>query len=175
MNDEQMMVMNLEHEPECLAMLHELGCGEKAFMRDRRRGVRHLVSEIYSPPRVTKVLSSMPGHLLTPGFALDLTCTDPIDGRPWDFDDPKKRARARELLRAQKPLFLIGSPMCKAWSTWQSLNALKRAWRGSSFERRSTSSSCSSCTRSKSTAADSSCMNTLEEPRHGRRTGSSRC
>ncbi len=126
MGDEEMMLMNLEHDPECLAMVHELGCGERAYMRDRKRGVKHLVSEIYSPPRVTKVLSSMPGHLLTPGFALDLTCTDSLDGRPWDFDDPKKRTRARELLRAQKPLFLIGSPMCRAWSTWQHLNALRR-------------------------------------------------
>jgi hypothetical protein len=54
-----------------------------------------ILSEIYSPPRVTKILSSMPGHALAPGVALDLTCTDPFDGLPWDFDKPEKRQRAR--------------------------------------------------------------------------------
>ena len=33
-----------------------------------------------------------------------------------------KRKKAREVLRQSKPLLLIGSPMCTAFSTWQHLN-----------------------------------------------------
>ena len=49
------------------------------------------VSEIYSPPRVTALASSMG---LRPGFALDLTIKDPDDGLPWDSDNPAKQAKA---------------------------------------------------------------------------------
>ena len=113
-------------DPDLAVTLAVLGADRNGFKRERRRATRNLVSEIYSPPRVTKLLSSMPNHFLAPGFALDLTCTDPADGLPWDFDNPVKRARARRLFRAQKPLVLIGSPMCTAWSTWQRLNNVKR-------------------------------------------------
>ena len=59
---------------------------------------------------------------VAPGFALDLTVNDPLDGLPWDFSHAGKRNRARALLREQKPLLLIGSPECKAFSTWMVLN-----------------------------------------------------
>ena len=48
-------------------------------------------------------------HLL-PGFALDLTVVDPLDGLPWDFSKKSKRDRATALLRQQKPYMLIGLP-----------------------------------------------------------------
>ena len=105
-------------DPELAVTMAVLCADRNGFKRERRRAARHLVSEIYSPPRVTKMLSSMPNHFLAPGFALDLTCTDPADGLPLDFDNPIKRARAHRLLRAQTPLVLIGSPMCTAWATW---------------------------------------------------------
>ena len=44
-----------------------------------------VVSEIYSPPKVTSVIKTMPRHGLEPGFSLDLATTDE-QGRPWDFD-----------------------------------------------------------------------------------------
>ena len=56
----------------------------------------------------------------------DITCDDPDDGEPWDFDRREKREKVRRLLRQQKPLFLIGSPMCTAWCSWQKLNAQRR-------------------------------------------------
>ena len=71
-------------------------------------------------------LAGMPSHALAPGFALDLTCTGPRDGLPWDSDKLEKRERARALFREQRPMVLIGSPMCTAWSTWQRLNKHKR-------------------------------------------------
>ena len=48
------------------------------------------VAEIFSPPRVTKQAYKFD---LRPGFALDLTTNDPVDGKPWDFRDPVKRER----------------------------------------------------------------------------------
>ena len=62
---------------------------------------------------------------LTPGLALDLTVNDPDDGMPWDFSLKSKRTKARELLQHSRPVLLIGSPMCTAFSTWQRLNAAK--------------------------------------------------
>ena len=56
-----------------------------------------------------------------PGFALDLTTVD-SDGRPWDFDEKVMRERALERVRREKPLLLVGSPMCTAFSTWQRIN-----------------------------------------------------
>ena len=110
----------------CLNMLMQLGVEKKSFQREHKAAMRRLVSEVYSPPRVTKMLSKMRGHPLAPGFAFDITCQDPDDGQPWDFDRKDKREKARRLLRETKPLFLIGSPMCTAWCTWQRINRMKR-------------------------------------------------
>ena len=45
-----------------------------------------------------------------------------MDGKPWDFDRPEQREKARALIREQKPLLLIGSPMCTAFCQWQNIN-----------------------------------------------------
>ena len=50
---------------------------------------------------------------------------DPDDGQPWDFSLLAKRIKARKLLRQAKPILLIGSPMCTAFSAWQQLNYAK--------------------------------------------------
>ena len=123
--DESMDVGVLD-DVECVFMLTQMGVDAGAYRRERRTASRRILAEIYSPPRVTRMLSTMPSSCLAPGFALDITCIDPDDGLPWDFDVPAKREKARQLLREEKPLFLIGSPMCTAWCTWQRINALKR-------------------------------------------------
>ncbi len=82
---------------ECMMLINHLGYDGKAYRRERRQAHKKLVSEMYSPPRVTKLLSTMPDHELAPGFALDLTCIDPDDGAPWDFDVPEKREKARQM------------------------------------------------------------------------------
>ena len=84
-----------------------------------------LVSEIYSPPRVTAAAKLLPELRCVPGFALDLTTVDE-SGRPWDFDIADNRKRAREMVLSQKPMLLIGSPMCTAFSALQNLNRNKR-------------------------------------------------
>ena len=84
------------------------------------------MSEMHSPPRVTRAISPMPGCDLIPGFALDLTCLDPDDGMPWVFGVPGKRAKAMNKVRAEKPATIIGSVICTAWCPWQALDNLRR-------------------------------------------------
>ena len=83
--------------------------------------MRAVVSEVYSPPRVTAATTFLPELLLIPGFALDLTTKD-SDGRPWDFDEKEMRDRALARVRDDRPMLLVGSPMCTAFSTWQRIN-----------------------------------------------------
>ena len=43
-----------------------------------------------------------------------------------NFDDPAKREEAMQLVLREQPMLLVLSPMCAAFSRWQSLNAHKR-------------------------------------------------
>ena len=106
-------------------MLAQMGCTSRGYRREGRTAIRRLVSEVYSPPRVTELLRKLKHKHLMPGFALDLTVDDPDDGKPWDFSVREKREKARAKLRAQKPYVLIGSPCCRRFSTWQALNRSK--------------------------------------------------
>ncbi len=106
-------------------ILQQAGSLGRSYRREVRQSARKLVSEIYSPPRVTNMIrQSRLGHIL-PGFAFDITVNDPLDGKPWDSSLKDKRERARRLLREQGPYVLIGSPMCTHFCTWQALNAAK--------------------------------------------------
>ncbi len=115
----------IQEEDDVMTMLAHIGIETRNYQREHKKAFRKIVSEIYSPPRVTKLLSALPPSSLAPGFALDLTCIDPDDGRQWDFDIEAKRTKALALVRRTKPLFLVGSPMCTAFCTWQRLNAQK--------------------------------------------------
>ena len=53
--------------------------------------VSHHVSEVCSPPRITKYAGKLN---LSAGFILDFTVVDPDDGQPWDFNNPAKRSKA---------------------------------------------------------------------------------
>ena len=99
---------------DCVAelLLAQLGAGRR-HIREHRQAARKLISEIYSPPRITKEIVRGGWKHVAPGFALDLTVNDPHDNCPWDFSRADKRRRALELLREQKPYLLIGSPECK--------------------------------------------------------------
>ena len=110
-----------EAHDEILSIVKALGGSQSKYKRDRKRDVRAIVSEVYSPPRVTAATKLLPELKVIPGFALDLTTVD-SDGRPWDFDEKVMRDRALERVRREKPLLLIGSPMCTAFSTWQRIN-----------------------------------------------------
>ena len=97
----------------------------KSHERDRHQALKRLVSEVYSPPRITLEIMRGGFRNLTLCLALDLTIKVPDDGMPLDFFSKFKRIKARELLRHSQPVLLIGSPMRTAFSTWQRLNAAK--------------------------------------------------
>ena len=80
---------------------------------------KFLVSEIYSPPRVTAEIRRCGFKHIGAGLALDLTVSDPEDAQPLDFSRHAKREKSRRLIRASLPILLIGSPMRTAFSTWQ--------------------------------------------------------
>ena len=54
------------------------------------------ISETYSPPRVVPHAEKAG---LIPGWSLDLTVNDPDDNKPWDFNDPEKREKAKKLIK----------------------------------------------------------------------------
>ena len=62
---------------------------------------------------------------LRKGFALNLTARDPDDGKPWDFAIPEKRENAYRMVKEEKPMLSIGSPMCTAFSNLQKFNQWK--------------------------------------------------
>ena len=66
---------------EILSLLRQLGGNGKNYVRDRNSSVRRLVSEIYSPPRVTAATKLLPELKCVPGFALDLI-VNKEDGKP---------------------------------------------------------------------------------------------
>ena len=76
------------------------------------------VAEFYSPQRVTSIAKQMG---LRAGWSLDLTTQD-IDGRAWDFNVLEMRNRAVRRVLTDKPLLLIGSPMCNVYSTMNNIN-----------------------------------------------------
>ena len=93
-------------------LLQQLGSFGRSYRREARQSCSRLVSEMYSPPRVTAELKKSKKrfrHVL-PGFAFDLTVSDPDDGQPWDFSIEPKRRRARGIIRQYEPFMLVGSP-----------------------------------------------------------------
>jgi hypothetical protein len=83
------------------------------------------VAEMFSPPRVTAAAERIKHLQILPGFALDLrTCDE--HGTPWNFDSAERRQAARQKLQAEKPMFLVGTPMCRRFCGWQRINDPKR-------------------------------------------------
>ena len=104
-----------------LGLTQELGGDVNRNKKTLGEQYRAVVSEIYSPPRVTAAAARLTELDIDPGVAMDLTTTDEL-GEPWDFDIPRMREKARKLLRQQKPELFVGSPMCTAYSAWQRIN-----------------------------------------------------
>ena len=47
-----------EQDAECMSLIAALGGEPKSFKRERKRALRNIVSEIYSPPRVASMLTT---------------------------------------------------------------------------------------------------------------------
>ncbi len=76
------------------------------------------VAEAHSPPIVTKRAEQWG---LKGSWSPDLTATD-SDGKAWNFSSSLMRNRAINKINTDKPLLIIGGPMCKGWSTMMSIN-----------------------------------------------------
>jgi hypothetical protein len=59
-----------------------------------------MVSEIYSPPRITNMAHKHPNIGIKAGFALDLTTCDD-EGNPWDFDKKEQREKANNKVQTE--------------------------------------------------------------------------
>ena len=110
---------------EVLNIVRELGGSQKRYRRERGKMLRAVVSEVYSPPRVTKVLKMLPTADVLPGFALDLTTVNER-GEHLDFTQAAKRKEALEKIETEKPYIVIGSPICTPWSSLQNLSEPRR-------------------------------------------------
>ena len=44
------------------------------------------------------------------------------NGEPWDFSEKADRVEAETLIEVQKPTWVIGSPPCTKYSSWQNVN-----------------------------------------------------
>ena len=90
--------------------------------KKRRREIEHSaiveeirsvdITEIYSPQRVTNEARR---YGLKPGEAMDITTG-------WDFRNQEDRERALRYVKEEKPLVVIGSPMCRMFSRLQKLS-----------------------------------------------------
>ena len=118
--------------------------------------------EVFSPPRVGQEAVKFG---IKAGDAMDLTTG-------WDFNIPEHRRQAEEYVDKEKPLVLIGSPPCVAFSQLQTLipdsprkaHQLAEGIRHMEFPR----SSWLNYTGSKSKADECLYMRTLPMPSHGR-------
>ena len=111
-----------DHDSISELLLTQLGSCGRSYRREAQKAGRRIISEMYSPPRVTEELKKMKHKHLVPGFVLDLTVMDPDDGKPWDFSRHSKREKALKMVRDQEPYMVIGSPECKAFCTSMALN-----------------------------------------------------
>ena len=100
--------------------IHMIGGDMRKYRRERHTQAQVIVSEIYSAPRMTVMARRRRKYGIEPGESLELTTNDDT-GQPWDFNDPRHRVRAEKLLDEQRPLLLIGSPMCAAFSGLQQI------------------------------------------------------
>ena len=106
---------------EILSVVRALGGDQTRYKRERSRAITAIVSDVYSPPRVTAATKMLPELRLILGFALDLTTAD-FDRAHWDFDSKEIWDRAMKKLMEERPQLLIGSVMCTAFSIWQRIN-----------------------------------------------------
>ena len=90
-----------ETNREIMAVLNSLGADTTKYRRERPTSIRAVLSEIYSPPRVTAATKLLPELRIIPGFALDLTTAD-TDEQLWDFDNKVMRERALEKVREKR-------------------------------------------------------------------------
>ena len=91
-----------ETHGEIPSLIRQLGGCTAKYKRERGKAMGAIISEIYSPPRVSAVAKLCPSFGILPGFALDLTTHDD-DGRHWDSDVDDMRERAWAKVKKEQP------------------------------------------------------------------------
>ena len=76
------------------------------------------VSEVFNPGIFT---NAAPRYGLNPGHAFDMTLPNP-HGEPWNFDREDHQKWCEQIVSDEKPALLVGSPMCKGFSSLMNLN-----------------------------------------------------
>ena len=61
---------------------------------------------------------------LVPGMVFDISQNDPADDQPWDFNVESKARKAEKVIKEQRAILLIGSPVCAAFSQTRALNGV---------------------------------------------------
>ena len=112
-------------DQEVMELVDLLGGNAKKYRRQRRKQLKAMVSEFYSPPRVAAAAKLLPELGVIPGFSLDLTTVN-SKGEPWDFNVEARREEARQLVETDKLVLVVGSVMCKDFSTLQNLSGDRR-------------------------------------------------
>ena len=68
---------SISEDAELGHMIMMMGVSNGPYRRGWRSATNRIVSEIYSPPRVTNAIGEMRGNGPVAGFAFNLTCNDP--------------------------------------------------------------------------------------------------
>ena len=69
-----------QEEADIIATIRAMGGCTESYGKERQRAVKAVVSEVYSPPRVTAACQLLPELEVILGFAFDPTTSD-ADGR----------------------------------------------------------------------------------------------
>jgi hypothetical protein len=91
--DDEPMEIHLLEDTMSEIMISQMGGNARNYIRERKAAWHRMVSEVYSPPRVTALAKAMPSFGIIPGMAMDLTVAG-RDGVCWDFDRPEIREKA---------------------------------------------------------------------------------
>ena len=81
---------------------------------------KYKVTELFSPPRVTAEMQSLPILGFVPGSTFDLRVDS--NGVSWDFLRADDRRRARNQIQKEKPYLVCGSPPCTYYSILTRMN-----------------------------------------------------
>ena len=74
------------------------------------------ITELFSPPRITKELQRIPNLRLVAGSTYDLKADK--NGKSWNFLKSEDRRRARREVEMDKPYLVIGGPPCTDYSSF---------------------------------------------------------
>jgi hypothetical protein len=74
------------------------------------------VTELFSPPRITKELRRLPILNLIAGNSYDLQVDR--NGQSWNFLRAEDRRRARKEIEKDKPYIVVGGPPCTAFASF---------------------------------------------------------